>query len=94
MEWMLVQLSLNNGTESKEQIQAADQGMRHMLMIADIQPIYDGIAKAEVQMTADDKLICYRTTPTEQPESNNEWSGLYQNADQCNDKQVLCLLNY
>ncbi|GJW46810.1 hypothetical protein Tco_0078456 [Tanacetum coccineum] len=74
------------GQNHKSRIQAADQGMMHMLMIA----ISDHEIMGRAQMAEVNQrflMINYSATGqqhTEQPESNNEGE-VDQNADQCYD---------
>ncbi|GJR59106.1 hypothetical protein Tco_1501268 [Tanacetum coccineum] len=84
MHWMLVQLSLKAmGQNQKSRIQAADQGMMHMLMMQKSDP-YMMKSHGLSIMTTDDNVSATGQQHTEQPEFINEGE-VDQNAEQCHD---------
>ncbi|GKB52091.1 hypothetical protein Tco_0902844 [Tanacetum coccineum] len=84
MHWMLVQLSLKAmGQNQKSRIQAADQGMMHMLMMQISDP-YMMKSQWLEYYDYDDNVYATGQQHTEQPEFINEGE-VDQNAEQCHD---------
>ncbi|GJT62027.1 hypothetical protein Tco_1005560 [Tanacetum coccineum] len=84
MHWMLVQLSLKAmGQNQKSRIQAADQGMMHMLMMQKSDP-YMMKSQWLEYYDYDDNVSATGQQHTEQPEFINEGE-VDQNAEQCHD---------
>nr|GEU88161.1 hypothetical protein [Tanacetum cinerariifolium] len=71
------------GQNQKSRIQAAVQGMMHMMMMQ-IRPIYDEEPMAKVQTTAEINVFAIGQHHTEQPEFSNEGE-VVQNAEECHD---------